>query len=55
VKLAYDPAGQNVVALRPGDAGYDGLKGARAMFERMGWDLQKMGQTPGDYTDLLKL
>lgn len=55
VKLAYDPATERVVELSPGDAGYATLKGARDMFERMAWDLPKMGQNPRDYADLLKL
>ena len=55
VKLVYDPNTQNRAALRPGDEGYDDVKGARAMFERMAWDLQKMGENLSNYQDLLQL
>ncbi|WP_374472412.1 hypothetical protein [Phenylobacterium sp.] len=55
VRLAYDPNTDQAVALRPGDAGYDEVRGARAAFERMRWDVGRMGLNAAEFEDLLRL
>lgn len=53
VRLAFDPNVGREVALTAGDAGFDAVRGARAMFAGMRSDLQKMGLNPADFRDLL--
>lgn len=53
VRLAFDPNVGREVALTAGDAGFDAVRGARAMFAGMHSDLQKMGLNPADFRDLL--
>ncbi len=53
VRLAFDPNLGREVALTAADAGFDSVRGARAMFAGMRSDLQKMGLNPADFRDLL--
>lgn len=53
VRLAFDPNLGREVALTAADAGFDAIRGARAMFAGMRSDLQKMGLNPADFRDLL--
>ena len=55
VRIAYDPNIESAVALFPGEEGYDEIKGARAAFARMRLDLERMGEAPAHYADLLRL
>lgn len=52
VKIALDGLGRQTV-LKPGDAGYDEVRGARASYAQIGYDLGKMGQSLADFADLL--
>ncbi|WP_068878024.1 MULTISPECIES: hypothetical protein [unclassified Phenylobacterium] len=53
VRLAFDPNLGQEVALTAGDAGFEAVRGARAMLADMRHDLQKMGLNPADFRDLL--
>ena len=52
VKIAVDPNSGHQTVLKPGDAGYDDVRGARASYARIGDDLAKMGQSRADFDDL---
>ncbi|MBA4793278.1 hypothetical protein [Phenylobacterium sp.] len=53
VKIAFDPNTGNQTVLKPGEAGYDDVRGARASYALIGYDLEKMGQSRADFQDLL--
>ena len=53
MKIAFDPNTGNQTVLKPGEAGYDDVRGARASYALIGYDLEKMGQSRADFQDLL--
>lgn len=53
VKLAWDPLGEDYVALKPGDAGYDRVKSAQDVLAATRRDLGLMGYGARDFAEVL--
>ena len=53
VKIAFDPNSGHQTVLKPGEAGYDDVRGARARYALIGYELGNMGQSQADFADLL--
>lgn len=54
VKLAWDPVAEEYLALKPGQAGYDRVKGAQELLAGAGRDLGLMGCSKADFRDVLE-
>lgn len=53
VKLAWDPLGEDYVALKPGDEGYDRVRSAQEVLAGTKRDLGLMGYGTGDFAEIL--
>lgn len=54
VKLAWDPVAGEYLMLKPGQAGYDRVRGAQDLLAGVKSDLGKMGYSAGDFRDVLE-